>query len=77
MLKSLFVYVNYIRFFPHIITYKIWPEKHLMTEDLNRWGKILRPGKPIGIFMFVDILTFFPEFRNLFYARIRVKSKVF
>ncbi len=39
---------------------------------------MLRPNCNLNsVFVFVDLLTFFPEFRNLFYARVRVKSKVF
>ena len=50
----------------------------MIGKDLVRWSRILRPrSSNIGIFQLVDILTFFPEFRNLFYARIRTRSKTF
>lgn len=43
-------------------------------DDFKRWVSILRTKEKANIFTLVDILTFFPEFRNLFYARVRVRS---
>ncbi len=76
-MKRLFIYLNYLRFLPHIITWKVLKDKKMIYRDLQRWVSILRHGSnKCGIFQFVDIMTFFPPFRNLFYARIRNRSKL-
>jgi len=78
-MKVIFVFLNLIRFIPHIIIYacNIGGDKTLIYRDITRWINILRPSdSSIIILQFVDILTFFPEFRNLLYARVRLKHKI-
>jgi serine O-acetyltransferase len=48
----------------------------LMNKDISRWASILRPKEKLGVIRFVDIMTFYPEYRNLYYARVRVKGKI-
>lgn len=77
MLTTIFVYLNYLRFLLHIIQYnRMKRQGNPICEDFKRWVSILRTAKEENTFTLVDILTFFPEFRNLFYARVRVHSKV-
>jgi len=77
-MKTLYVYLNFPRFFLHIILLKSgYGDKKKIISDLCRWAKILRPNiTSVGVYTFVDLLTFFPEFRNLFYARIRTRNKI-
>ena len=79
MLQRLFIIINYLRFAPHILFYKSAPEEHrrLILADLKRWCEILRPHvMEVSVYDFVDILVFFPEYRNLYYARLRVIHKI-
>ena len=79
MIQKLYIFVNFLRFAPHILLYKSVPSAHkdLIKADINRWCKILRPQvHNVSVYDFVDILTFFPEFRNLFYARLRVIHRI-
>lgn len=79
MLQRLFILINFVRFAPHILLYKTVrnPHKDLIGADIRRWCKILRPNVyQVSIYNLVDILVFFPEFRNLFYARLRVINKI-
>lgn len=49
----------------------------LIKKDIHRWGSILRHNTKVSdVFTLVDILTFFPEFRNLFYARVQTKNAI-
>lgn len=74
-MKRLYLLLNLFRFLPHVFVYKKWGGQLLIDSDFKRWRSILRPQQKTNMYSFVDILTFFPEFRNLFYARVRVKHK--
>lgn len=74
-MKKIVVLLNFIRFLPHIIIYTY--RSTLIRKDLLKWRSILRHNtNASNIFTLVDILTFFPEFRNLFYARVRTKNVI-
>lgn len=75
-MKYFYVLINLFRFVPHILVYKKWGGQLLIDSDFKRWRSILRPQQKNSVYTLVDILTFFPEFRNLFYARVRCKSKI-
>lgn len=74
-MKRIYLFFNLFRFMPHVLVYKLWGGELLINSDFRRWRSILRPNQKDDIYSLVDILTFFPEFRNLFYARVRVKHK--
>lgn len=78
-MKTIYLILNSLRFLPHILTYYLILNgggKTLIHSDIMRWKSILRSSSgDVGILDFIDILSFYPEFRNLFYARVRVKSK--
>lgn len=80
IMKALWIYVNYIRFVLHIVAYNLITikdkEKRPLYRDFIRWRDILRPAQQASIYTFVDILLFYPEFRNLFYYRVRKVSKI-
>lgn len=54
----------------------IWKIYQNTGCDLFRWVKILRGKTDYGIYDFVDIMTFFPEYRNVFYARVRCHNRI-
>lgn len=73
-----FILKIYIIFnFPRFLLHGIWLKTHPESgRDLPRWLLILRPlCQEVGFFGFVDILLFFPEYRNLFYARVKENNR--
>lgn len=73
-MKKIYIYINYIRFVLHIITFRRFGCESVFWMDFKRWRQILRPAQSLNVHTFVDIMIFFPEFRNLFYYRVRKKS---
>ena len=62
-----------IRLIPHIILFNIHNKKDIIKYEVNRWLEI----KKIEVntqFGFIYLMTYFPEFRNLFYVRIGLIS---
>lgn len=76
MMKRLYVFLNFLRFLPHILIYKVKGDELLIKCDFKRWRSILRPNQKNNVYSLVDILIFFPEYRNLFYARVRKYNKI-
>lgn len=77
-LDSVYLAIQSVRFIPHWIVCSRSPQKELIHQDLERWRQILRPKTTgVGGFrLFVDIMVFFPAFRNLFYSRLRNQSRI-
>lgn len=76
-LTTLYLTLQRIRFAPHWFLFRRSRQKELILQDLERWVQILRPRieRRGGVRAFVEIMTFFPSFRNLFYSRLRNHSK--
>jgi serine O-acetyltransferase len=57
---------------PHLALLGLADRKGLAKADIKRWASIsLGGGKPGGrASAFVELMTFYPEYRNLFYHRI-------
>jgi serine O-acetyltransferase len=71
---KIFLFISSIRLIPHIICYYIAPNRSIIEADLRRWYLILRNksvNKNNFIYAFIDIMTFFPAYRNLFYYRLK------
>ena len=62
-----------IRLIPHIILFNIHPRKHIVKYDVERWLKCLNIDANTQ-YGFIHIMTFNPEFRNLFYYRVGIFS---
>jgi len=60
---------GFVRCFPHLISLNSCKNKSVIQYDTLRWLKIkgLNYNQQTG---FIYLMTFFPEFRNLFYKRI-------
>lgn len=71
---ALWVAVNLIRSIPAIIAYKFSPSKEIINKDLLRWVELVlkdkRMNKPMWKYLHLLLLQY-PEFRNLFYYRIK------
>ncbi len=72
-MKRLFLimklFFEIFRCLPHLVLFYLHKNKTIIQADTNRWLTILHVNfnKPIG---FLYLLSFKPEFRNLFYKRI-------
>ncbi|HEY5930309.1 MAG TPA: hypothetical protein VIU02_08365 [Burkholderiales bacterium] len=69
-----------IRLLPHIVVMIVCPRRSIIEKDLDRWGRILH-GRPASglrqcLMIFVRLMTFHPEFRNLFYHRVGIGGRV-
>lgn len=76
LLRVIFIYLNAIRFLPHWLAWKVFCRDPRIVMDLKRWTGILRKQARADFYAFADIMLFFKEFRNLFYARIKQRRPV-
>lgn len=70
IIHNLYVALFGIRFGLH---YLLIRRQECCRSDLARWHEILRRKRVVSWFAFADIMMFYPEYRALVYARIRVK----
>jgi serine O-acetyltransferase len=77
--RIIFILINFFRLIPHLICFYLMSNRTLLKEDLRRWVSVLRQ-KDLAVkfywWVFVDIMAFFPEYRNLFYARLTCINKL-
>lgn len=68
-LRIIVLYVSWIRLIPHSLLFNNHTNKEVIQYDTARWIQILglKYGKQKA---FVYLMTYYPEFRNLFYYRI-------
>src|SRR5260221_1303024 len=60
---------SFIRLIPHYIIFNVNKKKKILWYEVDRWLKLskINKGRQTG---FIYLMTFYPEFRNLFYYRI-------
>jgi serine O-acetyltransferase len=63
------IMLEFIRCSVHLALYFFHPNKAIIRADTKRWIEILRL-KYSTIIGFIYLLSFFPEFRSLFYKRV-------
>lgn len=63
------IILNFIRCIPHIILFYFHQNKKIIQAETKKWLGILEVNfsQPYGL---IYLLTFYPEFRNLFYHRV-------
>jgi serine O-acetyltransferase len=67
-----------IRLLPHVLLLYVLPAKKDLRQDIQRWAEnygFERTGSTL--WRFVWLMTFFPEFRNLFYRRAGRGGRLF
>ena len=69
LIKTVFTLFSAIRLIPHIVLLNIHPKKSIIKYDVLRWLKCKQIETSI-IWGFIYLMTFCPEYRNLFYKRI-------
>ncbi|ARU32539.1 hypothetical protein CAP31_13115 [Sulfuriferula sp. AH1] len=79
LLKSVKMTLSSIRLMPHLILFLAFDKNGYIKADLARWMPISpNEGNTLKtIHAFIDIMTVYPEFRNLFYFRTGWKGKLF
>jgi serine O-acetyltransferase len=68
-MKKVYLALSTILLIPHIILFNLSSKKIGITYEIERWlyFKGIKLGVQTG---FLHLMTFYPEFRNLFYYRI-------
>jgi serine O-acetyltransferase len=68
-IKKIVVILSAIRLLPHILLFNFHKNKKVIHYDVERWLKITNSGSNLQ-FGFLTLMTFFPEYRNVFYNRV-------
>jgi serine O-acetyltransferase len=67
------LWLSGIRLIPHVMLMILSSKRSVIEIDLDRWGKVVfgrKPGNLIQrVALFVRLMTFTTEYRNLFYHR--------
>lgn len=63
------IYLEFIRCFPHLLLFFFHKNREIIKADVARWMKIYDVNREEKK-AFLYLLSFFPEFRNLFYHRV-------
>lgn len=66
-MRRLRMAVSAIRLIPHLMFYYLHPDRETIHYDVDRWLRIYDVEQSFG---FIKLMTFSPEYRNLFYKRI-------
>ena len=79
ILKSILLLLSSIRLIPHLIIFMVFDKKGYIKSDLMRWLKNPEAANsPVKTVLgFIRTMTYFPEFRSLFYYRAGWTSKLF
>lgn len=68
-MKNLFLLFSIIRLLPHYILFNFHSNNKIIKYDVLRWLKIIDYDNNAH-FGFIFLMSFYPEYRNLFYKRI-------
>jgi serine O-acetyltransferase len=76
IIKNIWLLLSSIRLIPHIC----FINKEVVKLDLKRWSSILLDKKPDttcnNIYSFIELMTYYPEYRSLFYYRLKFIGKI-
>lgn len=67
---SFFILLNSLRCLPHLVIYYTHKNRLIIQDDVEYWLHLMKKEykRPLG---FIYLLSYFPQFRNLFYYRMR------
>lgn len=68
-MKNFFLLLSALRLFPHYILFNFHYNSKIIKQDISRWLKEIDCNYNFH-FGFILLMTFYPEYRNLFYKRI-------
>lgn len=68
-----------IRLIPHALIMKFGSERTVLAADVARWAKIYMetPHAEKNLYAFLFLMTYYEEFRNLFYYRAGMLGRLF
>jgi serine O-acetyltransferase len=79
--RAIVLTLSSVRLVPHILVLLRSSHRDLIWADAIRWSEIyhLGPSKNVSqrICLFLKLMTFYPEFRNVFYFRIGRFGRLF
>jgi serine O-acetyltransferase len=80
-LRRLRMMISSVRLVPHIIIFLNSSNASTIKADIARWAEILELREARNQFdltmLFISLMTFLPEYRNLFYLRVGLWSRAF
>jgi serine O-acetyltransferase len=82
VLANVITALSSVRLTPLIALMLLCSNRHMVWADLDRWAPIyrLRPGQPRNsmerIILFANLMTWMPQYRNVFYLRTRMPGKL-
>jgi serine O-acetyltransferase len=79
--RAIVLALSSVRLVPHVLILLWSSRRDLIWADSIRWSEIyhLGPSQSIAqrIYLFLKLMTFYPEFRNVFYFRIGMFGRLF
>lgn len=77
--RRLILSLSALRLLPHLLLLMRLPSIHAMWADLERWHDCNLRAYELRsrLALFVRLMTFFPEFRNVYYYRLGWKARLF
>ena len=69
LVKKIVVYLNIIRFFPHLICFVFSKQKSIIVQDIEAYKKEYEMNSTT-LYALLNLLYYNPSFRSLFYHRI-------
>lgn len=78
LLDRLILSLSSLRLLPHLILLRNCRNSAVIRADILRWHSIIYKTAPTDSFskIFLKLMTYFPEYRNLFYYRTDWKGKL-
>lgn len=82
-MSRIFVYLTCIRFIPHYLYFLTSKNKQLILEDLRRNVNLFLRRNPskeerfVSFYEFCYVMTFFRMVRNIYYARVANRHRLF
>jgi serine O-acetyltransferase len=81
VLKGAFTVLSSVRLIPLIPVMLYSPNRNTLYTDMNRYASVYHLGQPRNlkqrILLFAYVMTWLPEFRNIFYLRTGLPGRVF
>jgi serine O-acetyltransferase len=78
--KKILLALSTIRLIPHIFLLNSHPKREIIKLDLKRWASEKKWEKPFTawghICTFIQLMTYHPEYRSLFYHRLGWLGKI-
>ena len=73
--KKIWLLLSTIRLIPHFFLMKYHPMRECISIDIERWSREKKLGKKSDIALgtigsFIQLMTYYPEYRSLFYHRL-------